>query len=301
MKLTKKQRRLLFYILFSIIPIAQASIFYIYVNINTIVLAFQDYDLASQRYVWAGISNFKRLFESFAVDPTIVTAFCNSLIAFFVPSLLIVPIGVLNGYYFYKHAPLSGVFQVFYYLPTIISSLIIAVLGLYGIEELLPEVVRLITGTRGPRYLSDSPDTIFPTLLVFNIFIGWGGSGVILYPAAMSAVSPELREQASLDGCGSSREFIHVIFPAIYPTFVTLLIVRMTTLFTNDLNLFAFLGNYQPAQAQTIGYYSFTTIFNGGPAQYPYMATFGLILTLILAPTVLLTRKLLEKIGPKEY
>ena len=300
MKLTRKQRRLAFYIALSFIPIAQASVFYIYLNINTIVLAFQDYDLESQKYIWAGVANFKRLFQNFSADPAFLLAFRNSLIAFIVPSVLIVPIGVLNGYYFYKHAPLGGVFQVFYYLPTIISSLVIAVLGLYGIEELLPEVVRLITGTRGTRFLSDSPDTIFPTLLVFYTFIGWGGSGVILYPAAMSAVSPELREQAALDGCGSLGEFIHVIFPAIYPTFVTLLIVRMTTLFTNDLNLFAFLGNYQPAEAQTIGYYSFTTIFNGGPAQYPYMATFGLLLTLVLAPTVLLTRKLLEKVGPKE-
>jgi putative aldouronate transport system permease protein len=54
--------------------------------------------------------------------------------------------------------------------------------------------------------------------------MGWGS---ILYLAAITAISQELYEAATVDGAGRLRRIWHVTLPGIRPTIVTLLIINL--------------------------------------------------------------------------
>ena len=57
------------------------------------------------------------------------------------------------------------------------------------------------------------------------------GFGSIIYLAALAGIDQELYEAASLDGAGRWKQTLHVTLPGIVPTIITLLILRMGTMF----------------------------------------------------------------------
>ena len=63
----KKKRfdkKLLFYIGLLALPLLQFSIFYIYVNFNSIILAFKKYDVIEFSYDFVGFGNFETVFDN---------------------------------------------------------------------------------------------------------------------------------------------------------------------------------------------------------------------------------------------
>ena len=66
-------------------------------------------------------------------------------------------------------------------------------------------------------------------LVVFIISGIWkeSGWGTIIYLAAISGVDAQLYEAAQIDGAGKLRQTWHITMPAIKPTIVILLVMRM--------------------------------------------------------------------------
>ena len=64
---TAKRREMLFYILMIALPVLQFCIFYIGVNFNSILLAFQTYDREGNTFRFAGFENFVFQFREFAL------------------------------------------------------------------------------------------------------------------------------------------------------------------------------------------------------------------------------------------
>ena len=54
--------------------------------------------------------------------------------------------------------------------------------------------------------------------------IGWGS---IIYLAALTSVDAQLYESAVIDGAGKWRQLISITIPAIIPTIITMLILRI--------------------------------------------------------------------------
>ena len=84
----QKKKDRLFYISLCAIPLLQFLIFYVYVNINSVVMAFQEYvvdhDTNRGTFVWAQFKNFESLFFSFANEGILSTALKNTMISFVV-------------------------------------------------------------------------------------------------------------------------------------------------------------------------------------------------------------------------
>ena len=57
--------------------------------------------------------------------------------------------------------------------------------------------------------------------------VGWGS---IIYLSALSGVDSQLYEAAQIDGAGKWKQLIHVTLPAIAPTIIIMLILKMGTL-----------------------------------------------------------------------
>ncbi|MCL2751609.1 MAG: sugar ABC transporter permease [Firmicutes bacterium] len=294
----RKTKRLIYYCAMSAIPVVQFLVFYAVVNANSLLLAFQKYDIYAGKYIFAGFDNFKAVWADFGTS-YFKLAFKNSLLVYAIGLPVGTLFGLLFSYYVYKKARFSTAFKILLFLPSVISSLALIVVFLYFSEEFVPAILqKLLSLERRPMGLLDNPDTRLTALIVFNLWIGVGG-GVLIYASAMSGISPSLTESAQLDGAGALREFWHITLPMIYPMWVTFTAAGLAGIFLNQLNVFGLYFVFADPEIQTIGYLLYTRTLSARLLDYPELATIGLMLTLVLAPTVLLVKKGLEKFGPR--
>ena len=125
----------------------------------------------------------------------------------------------------------------------------------------------------------------------YYIFCGWMlgfGTSVLVYTGAMSGISESIIESGQLDGITPIKEFIYIVVPMIWGTFVTMTLASVVGLFTSDMHGYAFkAGNFNP-QIQTIGYFLHNKTLNGGMESYPILSLFAAL------PVLIATRGLTE-------
>ena len=301
LSVAKERRKLLFYGLWMLLPLSQLAIFYFAVNINSILLAFQKYTVTDGRgaYVFAGFENFKNLFADgvgFSLNG-LKTMVKNTLLGFFIPEIITFLPSIITSYYVYKKCLFSKFFRVLLYLPTLLSVLALSIIQYYILELGVPE----IAGKFGKDLdgILSNPDTALTGLIVLQIWFGFC-KGIMLYPATMSSIPDSAIESARIDGCDAWGEFWHIILPLIYPTITVMFIADLAGIARVDLGTFNMYGQYTDPKLYTIGYYLYNEALKAGIADYPHLATFGVFLTLIVVPVVLLVRYLLNKFGPSE-
>lgn len=301
LSVAKERRKLLFYGLWMLLPLSQLAIFYFAVNINSILLAFQKYTVTDGRgaYVFAGFENFKNLFADgvgFSLNG-LKTMVKNTLLGFFIPEIITFLPSIITSYYVYKKCLFSKFFRVLLYLPTLLSVLALSIIQYYILELGVPE----IAGKFGKDLdgILSNPDTALTGLIVLQIWFGFC-KGIMLYPATMSSIPDSAIESARIDGCDAWGEFWHIILPLIYPTITVMFIADLAGIARVDLGTFNMYGQYTDPKLYTIGYYLYNEALKVGIADYPHLATFGVFLTLIVVPVVLLVRYLLNKFGPSE-
>lgn len=300
-KLTHMERKQLpFYIGLMAIPVVQFIVFYIYVNWNSIVMAFQSYDTLSGTTTYS-LANFEKIKSEFQ-NGSMWIYISNSLIAY-AAGLCVMPLTLFFSYYIYKKYPLHGFFKVILMLPSIISNMVLAVIFAKIIDNWIPSFLwslRDYQGMRPESLMAQGSPTVFPTLVFFSIFYGFGGN-MLMYSGAMGQISDSVIDAAQMDGVNTWQEFRLIVLPSIFPTITTFIVAGIATIFTNQLSLFSFYGPKAVLEHRTLGYYIFTLVQSGATKNdYNYAAAIGLASTAILIPVTFLIRHLLEKYGPSE-
>ncbi len=292
----RNRGRLIFYIGMSAIPLLQFAIFYVAVNFNSLLFAFQRYDYDVGAYLWAGTENFARMFREFATIEYFRYAFSNSFLLYGLTLVVGTSLALFFSYYIYKHAIGSVFFKVLLFLPSIISSLALITVFKYFTETGIPYYWERLFGEKILGLISNQ-NTLLGLMLFFNIWISFGVP-VLMYAGAMSGISISVTESAKMDGANAFQEFIHITLPLIYPTLVTFIITGFAGIFTNQMSLFGFFAEMAEYRVYTIGYYLYIEVQGGTIADYPYLAAIGLSLTIVMVPITLLVKYLLEKLGP---
>ena len=121
----RKIKRNLFFAGLVTLPIIQFCICYIYVNINSFILAFQHYEFAQGTLgfdiTFAGFSNFKEAIEIISERSFM---FGNSLKLFFWQTIVGLTLALLFSYYIYKKYVMGGIFRVVLFMPKILSGVV---------------------------------------------------------------------------------------------------------------------------------------------------------------------------------
>ena len=303
--LKEREKDLIFYIIMMAWPVVQFCIFYIGVNANSFLMAFQRMSMEGEVYEWT----FDVMVEAFGTilgwhDKNMLMAAERSFQVYAIGLFIGTPLGLLFSYYIYKKLPFSGLFRVLLFMPSIISGIVMVAMFKFFVQDAVPIISEELFGVKMKiGWLSGrSPaDTKFATIMFFNTWAGFG-SGVLMYSNAMSGTSQEVVESAHLDGAVGIREFIYITIPAIYPTLSTFLITGVAGIFTNQGGLFSFYGTEADVALRTYGYEIYIETLNAGSnmAQYPLLSAMGMWMTLVAVPTTLLVRWALEKFGPSE-
>lgn len=289
----------LFYGALISLPLLQFCIMYLYVNFNSLVMAFKTYDLDTNSWSWVGFANFKSLFYDIKTLPELTYGFKNSLVSWAVGLVISLPVSLFFAYYIFKGFMFSKAFRILLFVPSVISVSVLTIIFKYYAETFMPQILNGVFGTKFKGFLSNR-NTVFATIMFFNIFIGFGVS-VLMYTGAMKGIPESVIEAGKLDGVNTFQEFFLIVFPQIIGTVSVFLVTGIAGIFTNQLNLYSIFHSGAHARVYTIGYYLYRTIQQASSyAQYPYCAALGSLVAVIIIPVILLVRWILNKLDPME-
>lgn len=284
-------KRGLFLVGMCIVPILHFLIFYLYVNFDSIMMAFQT--LKGGKMVW-GFDNFELFFKEIANPQSeIAMSLDNTLIFFGVSLLVIMPLTTLIAYFIYKKIFMYKFFRVMFFLPNILSSVVLTIVfkNVISVDGPIAAIFQAFNGmSRPPEFLADSRYAL-NTIVAYVIWTGFG-TNLILLGGAMNRIPAEVLEAARLDGVGMLRELVQIILPMVWPTMTTLIVFTFVGIFTSSGPILLFtMGAWD---TMTISYWIYSRVYYGGGVEYA--SAVGLAFTVIALPIVLGVKWLMERL-----
>ena len=298
----RTRKRLIFYVIMLTIPVLQNLVFYVGVNLNSILKAFQKYDVGANGYEvsFAGFQNFNAAW-TYLKDAEYMIK--NSLILYVVQTTVGLTLALVFSYYIYKKCFLSGTFKLLLFMPQIVSGLVFCLLFKYFAGATYVSLIEKLTGKKVLGLLAD-PDTRFTTVMIYHVFVGFGVK-ILMFSGAMSGIDESVVEAAELDGISFWGEFVHISVPLIYPTLVSFIVIGIAGATMDQMSLFSMFGG-GARDIATLGYYLYSSttgaqlIEQNSLPSYGTLSAVGLIITIVVVPIVMICKKLLNHFGPSE-
>ncbi|WP_392672336.1 carbohydrate ABC transporter permease [Streptomyces sp. LN785] len=190
------------------------STFVLFPFFNTLLLSFTDATLLrGGRFI--GTENFQEILG----DSRFRTALLNSTLYVIcvVPVMVVLPLVLAalaagNG-------RLLGFFRTSYYLPVIMSPVIVGLVwtNLLDRRGMVNAVLGWVSAVGEPvPFLTDRWLLLFSAMFV-TIWMGMGYY-MVIYLAALASIDPALYDSAAVDGAGPVRKFLHVTMPGVRNT-----------------------------------------------------------------------------------
>ncbi|WP_304454986.1 carbohydrate ABC transporter permease [Nocardiopsis sp. YSL2] len=193
----------------------------------TVLLSFTRWDGIGgpETIEWVGTQNYT---DAFTLYPPFGPALRNNVVwlvfLFAVPTVL----GMFFAVLLDRELRGGPVYQSVFYLPVVLSLALTGFIWqlIYSSDQgLLNAFLALVSDAPAVDWFGDPDINLYAVLVA----AGWKHTGYImlLYLAGLKAVDPSLREAAAIDGAGSVRTFTSVVFPALVPINVVVVVVTV--------------------------------------------------------------------------
>ena len=169
---------------------------------------------------WIGFQNYHNIFTNY---PPFWPAIKHNIIwlVFFIvfPTVF----GLLLAVMLDKSIRFSRIYQGVLFMPVVLSLALVGFIWqlMYSTDQ------GFVNGLLGTdiNWLGDSRINLWAIMVAAS----WRHTGyiMILYLAGLKSVDPSLREAASLDGAGEWQTFRNVVFPALRPINIVVLVVTV--------------------------------------------------------------------------
>ena len=201
-----------------------------YIPMKYILIAFKKYSIVKPigEMPWAANHGMQYFIQAFsnndfknALRNTVVLNLLDLVIGFPIPIIFALILNELPFKRFKKTV------QTIAYMPHFLSWVIIygLALQLFAPANGLINILIKNLGGQTIHFLDDA-NTWVKTYIGLGIWQSFGWNSII-YLAAISGISPELYEAASVDGAGRFQKMWHITLPGIRPTIVVLLILAL--------------------------------------------------------------------------
>ncbi len=285
------------------IPLIQFAIFYVWMNFNSILMAFNEgpeviwtdgfVSLGKDMYGW---DNFRRIFEN--ESKVFSVALKNTFLFFLVGTIVSLPISLFVSFFLYRKIPLSGFFRFVFFIPSITTALIYVSAFTTFFEQYGPvwKICQMI-GADWSNPLENSVKGVL-TVIFYSIWVGLGVN-MLLYQSAMSRIPEEVMQVAQLDGVGWVRELFQLVIPMIWPTLSMTILLSFTGMFTGGSIVLLFNNEGRLSELNTISYWIFSRSGeSAADVDRNVAATVGLFFTVVGFPIVMAVKYLLGKLDP---
>ena len=276
-----------------LIPVLLYFAIFAYLPMFGLVMAFENYTpkggfLGSQ---FVGFKPFADFFGSVyfgrLIRNTLLISILNLVVGFPAPIIFALLLNEVSNKFFKKTV------QTVSYLPYFISLVIVCglVADFTASDGPITELIVALGGKR-MNYLGQ-PEYFRSIYVLSDLWQGIGFSSII-YLAALAGIDQELYEAAQIDGAGHISRLIHITLPGISSTIITLLILRMGTMFAVGYEKIILLySNNTFETADVISSY----VYRKGLLEqnYSYSAAVGLFNSVINTALLIISNKISKK------
>ncbi len=258
-----------------ILPGLAALLVFRYVPMVGVIIAFKDFKIAEGIFgsQWVGTKWFEMLFSnaefSNVLFNTIYISLLKLIFSFPAPILLALMINEVS------HVKFKKVIQTTVYLPHFISWVVI---GGVMMTILSPSVGILSLFGVSKNPLLEPAN--FRWLVVVSDIWKEAGWGTVVYLAAITNISPDLYEAATVDGATRFQKIWNITLPAIAGTIAIMLILRTGSLLSAGFDQMYVL---QTSATMDVGDVLDTFVYRYGLAQgrFSYAAAAGLFQSVV--------------------
>ncbi len=295
--MNSKFKRNRFIILMLTFPILHFLVFFVYININTILMCFQRLSFITNQIKFIGFDNFAKLFQDIATKPLLSKSIINSLLFIPVTNGILLPLSLIAAYILFKKVFLHKIFRIIFFLPSIISIVILTMVFSFMFDStfgVFNDLLKLLGMGNLQRTWFGDTATAMPMVFLYCIWTGIGFN-VVLLSSAISRIPQEIIEFGQLEGIGMWKEMTRVVIPMIWPTVSTVFVLGSTSAFTIFLQPQLLTNGGPNGSSYTIALYILEQVKS---ANYEYASTVGVFFAIIGVSMVMFFKKLLEKAGP---
>ena len=243
-QLTGRDKRALFFM--TGIPTLVHVVFVWIPTIATVILSFTKWDgLAPVSKIhFVGFKNYWQIFTVFKDDiyPALFNNATLLVFLFLGPTVL----GIVLAYLLDKNIRGTAIYQGIYYFPVVLSLAVVGIIWKSVIYSPSQGLVNTVLGRTAEGHQTDWLGTqtkvfwlpgvehsigvgLSRNFAVILIAIAWRHAGyiMVLYLAGLKSVDPSLREAAAIDGCNEWQAFRRVVFPAMKPINIVVVVITI--------------------------------------------------------------------------
>lgn len=207
------------------IPTAISVLFVWLPALASVALSFTRWDgIGLDTISWIGLRNYR---EIFTIYPPFFPALWHNVIwlGFFL--LIPTPIGLLLAYLLDKEIRFTRIYQSAIFLPVVLSLAIVGFIWqlIYSTDQGLINAVIGKFGSQPIDWLGNPKLNLWAVLVAAS----WRHVGymMILYLAGLKGVDPTIKEAAAIDGATAWQAFRYVVFPALRPVNIVVLVITV--------------------------------------------------------------------------
>jgi multiple sugar transport system permease protein/raffinose/stachyose/melibiose transport system permease protein len=194
--------------------------------LGSVALSFTKWDGLNLSGIKSnGIQNYKYIFTNY---PQFWPAIEHNVLWLLFLSLIATPLGLLFAVLLDRRIRGSKIYQTAFFLPVMLSLALVSI-----IWELMYDrqagLINNLVGNAGPNtgvdWLGNPHINIWSALIATT----WRHAGyiMIIYLAGLKGVDPTLREAAAIDGATEWQSFWRVVFPAMRPVNIVVVVITI--------------------------------------------------------------------------
>lgn len=283
----KKPKNIAIYLM-TIPAVLLFATFHTFPAMQGIFYSFTNWDGLSLTYDFVGWKNYYYLFQDENVLHSYLFTFKFALVSTVLVNVLSLAIALgLN-----EKIKFKNFFRAVYFLPNILSVLIVGYIFNYLFANVLPLV--------GEKLGID----VLSTNILGNEKWAWVGIVIvavwqacafntILYLAGLQTVPSELYEASSLDGASKWQNFWYITFPMIAPFFTINMVLAMKNFLMVFDQVVALTGGGPGRATQSISLLIYSGGFQGG--EFAYQSANSVIYFIVIMVISIVQIKFLQK------
>lgn len=207
------------------------GLFVVYGLYFVVKISFFRWDgVDPEMMAFRGLRNYMLLFS----DPVFVSSLVNAAIFLVATVTIQMFLGLMVALLLRPKLAGHRFYKALFYIPVALSTTVIARMFMNLYEPNFGVLNSALTSPVGSAlgleswalsWLGD-PNTALGAIIVANIF-QWMGAQMIFYIAGLTTISDDVFEAAQIDGAGFWQTFTKVVWPSLWPTHTTVIILGM--------------------------------------------------------------------------
>ncbi|GAB2699228.1 carbohydrate ABC transporter permease [Paenibacillus thermoaerophilus] len=238
-------------------------VFHTYPVLMGIFYSFTNWNGLSPDYDFVGLRNYLNVFR----DGNVLDAYGFTIKFALLTTVIVNTISLVVAMGLNARIRLKNFFRGVYFLPNVLSMLIIGFIFNYLFSNVFPDAFERMGLDSLAFNILGKENTAWIGVVIVTV---WQATAfnIMLYLAGLQTIPSDLYEASSLDGAGKWREFWSITFPMIAPFFTINMVLAMKNFLMVFDQIVALTGGGPGKATMSISYLIYTDGFQGGSFAY---------------------------------